>query len=61
MGLQFDGASLSRPCFLISGDTSASLNLYGKVSSQKERLARVEMSSEKTEGQDFISEVGIKS
>ena len=33
--------------FLVSGDTSASLNLDGKVPSEKERLARVEMSSEK--------------
>ena len=49
MGLQFDGASLSRPCFLISGETRASLNLDGKVPSEKERLARVEMSSEKTD------------
>ena len=46
--------------FLISGETSASLNLDG-VPSEKERLARVGMSSEKTEEQDFISEVGIKS
>ena len=49
------------PCFLISGETSASLNLDGKVPSEKERLARVEIRSEKTEEQDFISEVGIKS
>ena len=36
-------------------------NLDGKVPSKKKMLARVEMSSEKTEEQDFISEVGIKS
>ena len=47
------GVSLSRPCFLISDETSASLNLNGKVPSEKERLARVKMSSEKTEKQDF--------
>ena len=47
--------------FLVSGETSASLNLDGKVPSKKERLARVEMSSEKIKEQDFISEVGIKS
>ena len=61
IGMQFDVASLSRPSFLISGETSASLNLDGKVPSEKERLAMVEMNSEKTEEQDFISEVGIKS
>ena len=33
----------------------------GKVPSQTERLAMVEMSSEKTEEQDLISKVGIKS
>ena len=54
-------ASLSRQCFLISGETSASLNQDGMVPSEKKRLARVEMSSEKIEEQDFINEVGIKS
>ena len=49
------------PCFLISSETSAILNLVGKMPSEKERLARVEMSSEKTEEQDLISEVGINS
>ena len=47
--------------FLISGETRAILNLDGKMPLEKERLARVEMSSEKTEEQDLISEVGIKS
>ena len=52
---------MSRPCFLISGETSAILNLDWKMSSEKNRLARVEMSFEKTEEQDLMSEVGMKS
>ena len=47
--------------FLISGETIAILSIGGKMPSEKERLARVEMSSEKTEEQDLRSEVGIKS
>ena len=47
--------------FLINGQTSANLKIAGKIPSEKERLARVEMSSEKTEEQDLRSEVCIKS
>ena len=47
---------MSRPSFLISGETIVILNLDGKMPSEKERLARVEISSEKTEEQELKSE-----
>ena len=40
-------------------DTSASLNLDGKMPWEKERLSRVEMSSEITQEKDLMSDVGI--
>ena len=44
MGLKLDGESSSRPGFLISGVTDATLNVEGKTPSEKERLARVQTS-----------------
>jgi len=49
----------SLPRYFMSGVTAAFLNLKGKIPSEKDRLASVEISSQKTSGQAFIREVGI--
>ena len=46
---------------MISGVTTADRNVEGKMPSAKDMLARLEISSENTAGQDLISEVGTKS
>ena len=52
---------MSRQGFLSRGITTAFLNRVGKQPSEKERLARMEISSEKTPGQDLIRKGGIRS
>ena len=52
---------MSRLGFLSKGITTAFLKEVGKQPSENERLARTEMSSEKTPGQDLIREGGIRS
>jgi hypothetical protein len=59
IGLKLAGVSSSRPGFLSNGVTEAALNMDGKTPSEKDRLASVQMSSEKTTGHDLMSEVGI--
>jgi hypothetical protein len=59
IGRKLAGLSGSRPGFLRSGDMIADLNEEGKVPWLKERLARVEISSEKTELHDLTRDVGI--
>lgn len=51
-----DGMSGSLPRFFMSGVTAALLNREGKIPSEKDRLASLEISSEKTSGQAFIRE-----
>ena len=48
MGRKLAGLSASSPGFLRSGETTANLNVEGKVPWLKDRLARVEMSADKT-------------
>ena len=55
------GLSWSRLGFFSKGETAASLYAVGKVPWLKERLASLAIMSEKTESQDLIREVGIKS
>ena len=54
IGRKLAGVSGSRPGFLRSGEMIADLNDAGKVPWLKERFARVEISSEKTELHDFL-------
>jgi hypothetical protein len=51
------GLSASSSGFLISGETTANLNVKGKVPWLKDRLARVEMITEKTELHDLMREM----
>ena len=53
--------SLSRPNFFSKGVTLAILKEKGKQPWKIERLAREDMRCEKTEEQDLMREVGIKS
>ena len=59
IGRNFTEVNGSRPGFLRSGEMIADLNDAGKVPWLKERFARVEISSEKTELHDFIRDAGI--
>jgi hypothetical protein len=59
MGRKLAGLSASSPGFLRSGETTANLNVEGKVPWLKDRLARVEMSTEKTELHHLMREVGM--
>jgi hypothetical protein len=53
------GLSASSPDFLRTGETTANLNVKVKEPWLKERLARVEMSTEKTDLHDLMREVGM--
>jgi hypothetical protein len=59
------GRVVSIKCWLLekwtSGETAANLNVEGKVPRLEERLARVEMSTGKTELHDLMREVGMVS
>jgi len=59
IGRKLAGLSASSPGFLSSGETTANLNLVGKKPLLKDKLASVEMSSEKTEPHDLMREVGM--
>jgi hypothetical protein len=59
VGRKWAGLSASSPGFLRSGETTANLNVTGKVPWLKERLSRVEMSTEITELYDLMREVKI--
>jgi len=61
IGRKLEGIEVSRPGFLRRGVTEVLLKHVGKTPSEKERFARVEMRSEKTELQDLRREVGMKS
>jgi hypothetical protein len=59
MGRKFAGLSASSPGFLRNGETTANVNVEGKVPLLKEGLAMVEMRTEKTELHDLMREVGM--
>jgi hypothetical protein len=59
MGRKLAGLSASSPDFLRSGETTANLNVERKMPRLKERLARVEMITEKTELHALMREVGM--
>ena len=58
IGLKFARSDLGKPGFFRSGETSACLNLEGKVPCLKDRFARCEMMMEKVSAHDFKSDVG---
>jgi len=55
------GSDGSRFGFLRMGETEACLNLDGKTPLEKDRFARLAISSEKRAGHDLSTEVGTKS
>jgi hypothetical protein len=59
MGRKCAALSASSPGFLRTGEIRANLNVEGKVPWLKDRLARVEMITEKTEQHDLMREVEI--
>jgi hypothetical protein len=57
MGRKLAGLLASSPGFLRSDETTENLNVEGKMPWLKDRLARVEMSTEKTELHDLMRKV----
>ena len=54
------GSLEGSPGFLRVGVTWATLNMVGKTPCEKDKLARLDMRTEKTPEQDLRSEVGMK-
>jgi hypothetical protein len=59
IGRKLAGLSSSGTGFLRRGETMADLNVQGKVPWLKDRLARTEMSTEKTDLHDLMREMGM--